>query len=119
MVRRWGGELPQAGAGQSPAHLETVKRPKTRGFWGSLVRRRKTSSAKRGVEVRHWGAGAQVQGLQVGILDAMPTSLGVWEGAAMVEQCCSQLRTGLCTHRAGRSGSRCPGAQGWSTPGGP
>lgn len=55
---------------EGPAHLETVKSPKTRGFWGSRVRRRKTSSAKRGVEVRHPRAGAPVQRMQVGILGA-------------------------------------------------
>lgn len=47
-----------------------------RGFWGSRVRRRKTSSTKRGVEVRHPGAGAPVQGMQAGIHHAMPASLG-------------------------------------------
>lgn len=32
---------------QEWAHLDAVKRPKTRGFWGSRVWRRKTSSAGR------------------------------------------------------------------------
>lgn len=44
---------------------------------------------------------------------------GVLEGAGRVELHCSQVQTGLCTHPAGRSGSRCPEAPGWSTPGGP
>jgi len=76
LVRSWGSGLPRAGPSQTPAYLEMVKRPKTRGFWGSRVRRRKTSSAKRGVEMKCPGGGAQVQRMQAGVLDAMPTALG-------------------------------------------
>lgn len=87
----WGAALLGLGPGLShttadegPAHLETVKSPKTRGFWGSRVRRRKTSSAKRGVEVRHPRAGAPVQGMQMGILGVC-TAPGCTQGWALTQ----------------------------------
>lgn len=104
----WGAALvgmSHTGTDEGPAHLETVKSPKTRGFWGSRVRRRKTSSAKRGVEVRH-------PELEHSPEDGDGHPGAVLEGAAVVELHCPRLQKGLGTHLIGRSASQCPEGRG-------